>query len=188
MVRIDETNLRLLQLLQRNARMTTTELARAVGRSESTVRERLTSLELAGALRGYEARVDWNEVGLSTFVLIQARCPLNRIEDITKQLAAIPNLTRAMLLTGPRPILAMFRVRDLAHLQSLLKDRIASGDLTDVETQVVIEELVDRRPPALTLPPQEGDAQEAPWKPMPVEPPVPLAGPLPQPRLAPKDG
>ncbi|MHB8634814.1 MAG: Lrp/AsnC family transcriptional regulator [Thermoplasmatota archaeon] len=151
-MRIDETNLRLLQLLQKNARMTTTELARAVGRSESTVRERLTSLELAGALRGYEARVDWSEVGLSTFVLIQASCPLNRIQEVTRQLAAIPNLTRAMHLTGPKPILAMFRVRDLQHLQTVLKERIAAGDLTDVETQIVIEELVDRRPPSLNLP------------------------------------
>lgn len=170
MVRIDETNLRLLQLLQKNARMSTTDLARAVGRSESTVRERLMALELAGALRGYEARVDWNEVGLGTFVVIQARCNLSRVQDVAKQLAAIPNLTRALLMTGPKPILAMFRVRDMEHLQQLLKDRIAAGDLTEVETQIVIEELVDRRPPSLshltdaetakvtTTPPTQGPA------------------------------
>lgn len=151
MVRLDDTNLRILQLLQQNARMTTAEMARAVNRSESTVRERLQSLETTGALRGYEARVDWNELGLATLVVIQARCPLNRLQAVADQLAAIPNLTRAMLLTGPKPIFAMFRVRDLAQLQSILKDRIASGDLTDVETQVVIEELVDRRPPVLPV-------------------------------------
>lgn len=149
MTRMDETNLRILQLLQRNARMSLTDLAQAVGRSESTVRERVTALELGGFLKGYEARVDWDQAGLPALAVMHARCDMNRIADVAKQLAAIPNVTRALLLTGPKPILVMMRVRDLHHLQSILKARIAPGDLTDIEVQISLESLVDRRPPSL---------------------------------------
>lgn len=149
MVRIDDTNLKLLQLLQRNGRMTMTELASAVGRSESTVRERVAALELAGFLQGYQARVDWSAVGLPASAVIRARCDINRIQDVAKQLAGIPHVTRAMLLTGPKPVMAILRVRDIQHLHSLLRERLATGLLTDIEAEVAMESLVETRPPAV---------------------------------------
>src|SRR5438067_16662 len=86
MTRMDETNLRILQLLQKNARMSLTDLAQAVGRSESTVRERVTALELGGFLKGYEARVDWDQAGLPALAIMHARCDMNRIAEVAKQL------------------------------------------------------------------------------------------------------
>jgi Lrp/AsnC family leucine-responsive transcriptional regulator len=152
MARMDETNLHIIQLLQKNARMSMAELAQAVGRSESTVRERVGSLELKGLLKGYQAQVDWDQAGLPALAVIQARCDMSRVQEVAKQLAAIPNVTRALLLTGSKPILAMLRVRDIEHLQSLLKERFAAGELNDVEIQITLESLVDRRPPSLRDP------------------------------------
>jgi Lrp/AsnC family transcriptional regulator, leucine-responsive regulatory protein len=149
MVRIDDTNLKLLQLLQRNGRMTMTELAGAVGRSESTVRERVTALELAGFLQGYQARVDWAAVGLPASAVIRARCDISKIQEVAKQLANIPHVTRAMLLTGPKPVMAILRVRDIQHLHSILRERLANGLLTDIEAEVAMESLVETRPPAV---------------------------------------
>lgn len=149
MVRIDDTNLRLLQLLQRNGRMTMTELATTVGRSESTVRERVTALELAGFLQGYQARVDWTAVGLPASAVIRARCDLGRVPQVAKELAAIPHVTRAMLLTGPKPVLAILRVRDIQHLHSILRERLANGLLTDIEAEVAMDSLVETRPPTV---------------------------------------
>jgi Lrp/AsnC family transcriptional regulator, leucine-responsive regulatory protein len=141
--------LRLLQLLQRNGRMTMTELASAVGRSESTVRERVTALELAGFLQGYQARVDWAAVGLPASAVIRARCDIARLPEVARTLASIPHVTRAMVITGPKPVLAILRVRDLQHLQSILRERLASGLLSDVEAEIAMESLVESRPPAV---------------------------------------
>jgi DNA-binding Lrp family transcriptional regulator len=149
MVRIDETNLQLLKLLQDNGRMTMTDLARAVGRSESTVRERVASLEEAGFLRGYQARVNWALAGLPSIAVIHARCELGQIPEVAKQLAAMPNVTLAVMTTGPRPILALLRVRDTAHLHSLLRESIATGKLVDVEAEIALDALVEQRPPSV---------------------------------------
>ncbi|MCA1818501.1 MAG: Lrp/AsnC family transcriptional regulator, partial [Halobacteriales archaeon] len=120
MVRIDETNLRILQLLQRNARMTVAEMALGLGKSESTVRERINALELDGFLMGYQARVDWGRIGLPAVAVIRGGCDLNRVADVARQLSAMPNVTQALLLTGPRPIMAVLSVRDIQHLHSIL--------------------------------------------------------------------
>ncbi|MES2155047.1 MAG: Lrp/AsnC family transcriptional regulator [bacterium] len=161
MARMDETNLRILQLLQKNARISLTDLAQAVGRSETTVRERVTALELGGFLRGYEARIDLEQAGLPALAILYARCDLTRSAAVAKQLAAIPNVTRALLITGPKPVLVMMRVRDLNHLQTILKERL-SEDLTDIEVQITLESLVERRPPALVETPPVPNATVAP--------------------------
>ncbi len=149
MTRMDETNLQILHLLQKNARTTITDLALAVGRSESTVRERVTALEIGGYLAGYEARVDWDIAGLPALAMIQARCDVSRIDAVAKQLAAIPNVTRALLMTGSKPVVVLMRVRDMSHLQSILTQHIGPGDLTDVDIQIALQSLVERRPPVL---------------------------------------
>ncbi len=162
MTRMDDTNLQIVHLLQQNARMSLIDLAHATGRSETTIRERVLALERGGFLTGYEARVDWGQVGLPALVILQARCDVIRTDAVAKQLAAIPNVTRALFLTGSKPILIMMRVRDLQHLQTILKTKLKPDDLTDIEVHVVLESLVDRRPPTLlNLPDHEVPTEEA---------------------------
>jgi DNA-binding Lrp family transcriptional regulator len=147
MVRMDETNIRILQLLQANARMSVTDVAKAVGRSESTVRERITSMEMAGVLLRYEARVDWTQAGLPATAVLRARCDLARLPEVAKQLSAIPNVIRALLMTGPKPVFVMMRVRDLQQLHQILRDHIAPGALSEVDAEIALDSLVERRPP-----------------------------------------
>ena len=151
MVRVDEVNLQILKLLQSNGRMSLTELAQHVGRSESTVRERVSSLELGGLLQGYEARVDWGKAGLPAHAVIRASCDFNRITEVARALTALPHCTRALVLTGPKPILAILRVRDVQHLHSILRESISTAGLTDVEADIALESLVDQRPPMPTV-------------------------------------
>ena len=147
MTRMDETNIRILQLLQSNARMTVADLAKAVGRSESTVRERIGSMEMAGVLLRYEARVDWAQAGLPATAVLRARCDLAKLPEVAKELSAIPNVIRALVMTGNKPILVLMRVRDVQHLHTILRDHVASGALRDVEAEIALESLVERRPP-----------------------------------------
>lgn len=146
-VRLDEVNLGILQLLQRNARMTVAEMSQILGRSESTLRERITALELDGFLMGYQAKVDWARVGLPAVAVIRAGCELSKITEVAKQLASMPHVTQALLLTGPRPIMAILSVRDIQHLHSLLVEHIAVGPLTNVEAELALETLIYPRPP-----------------------------------------
>lgn len=150
MARIDETNLQLLILLQRDGRMSLTQLAQAVGRSESTVRERLANLERDGLLRGYHADVDWSRAGLPSSVVLHARCDLGNLADISKRLASLPNVTSAALVTGDMPLLAHLQVRDMQHLREILQRSLP--DLVAPEAQMVIESIVNQRPPNVALP------------------------------------
>lgn len=149
MVKIDETNLQILQLLQRDGRMTHAALAQAVGRSESTVRERVAALEMDGYLLGYEARVDWAKAGLPRLAILRASLGSKQPAEMGRLLAAIPNVTEVLMVTGKNPLRVTLRVRDVNDLDHVMRTRIAPLELQDVEVQIVMQNLVDRRPPAL---------------------------------------
>lgn len=147
MARIDDVNLQILRLLQANGRMSLAELAQAVGRSESSTRERVSSLEMDGFVLGYQARIDWSRVGLPAHAVIRATCDLSRTTEIAAKLNGMPHVTGAFLLTGRKPVLITMRVRDMAHLHSILREELAQGALQDIEAEVALESIVEQRPP-----------------------------------------
>ena len=72
---LDATDWALLRELQRNARATMSELARAVSMSASAVTERVRRLEETGVLRGYHAEVSLPLVGLPILAFVRLRYP-----------------------------------------------------------------------------------------------------------------
>lgn len=147
MARIDDVNLQILRMLQANGRMSLSDLAQAVGRSESSTRERVSSLEMDGFVLGYQARIDWSRVGLPAHAVIRARCDMARSLELAAKLNRMPHVTGAFLLTGSKPVLITMRVRDMAHLHSILREELAQGALQDIEAEVALESIVEQRPP-----------------------------------------
>jgi Lrp/AsnC family leucine-responsive transcriptional regulator len=146
MATLDRTNLQLLELLQTNARASISDLARVVNRGESTVRERIASLERDGVLQGYRALVDTNRLGYQARALLRAACDPRQVPQLVKKLEAIPNVTNAMLTTGSKPLYVEVVTSDLAGLEQLLEQRIAPLELQSLETGVVLQSIVDQRP------------------------------------------
>jgi Lrp/AsnC family leucine-responsive transcriptional regulator len=145
-VRLDRTNIRLLELLQDDARRTVADLARDVGRAESTVRERLAALERDGVLRGYRAHVDAEKLGLHARAFLRANMDPRRVPDVIRDLAAVPEVTGAYLTTGPKPVVLEVTAMDLARLERVIERRIAPIELEDLEMNAVVRTLVEERP------------------------------------------
>ena len=70
---IDPIDYKILDLLQRNARMTQSEIAASVGMSQPAVAERLRKLEQDGVIIGYAARVDSRKLGKDITAFIGVR-------------------------------------------------------------------------------------------------------------------
>src|SRR5258707_7719800 len=62
---LDEVNIRVLEELQRDPRLTMTELGRRVGMSSPAVTERVRRMEEAGGITGYRITIDPVAVGVS---------------------------------------------------------------------------------------------------------------------------
>lgn len=152
MARLDSVNRTLLDLLQKDGRMSYSDIARAIKRAESTVRERVAHLESTGIVRGYRAVVDSAKLGLNVRALLRADCNLGAVHELTKKLLAIPQVQDARLTTGPKPLRVDVVVENLDQLAKILETRLAPLGLTSIEVSVVVETLVDSRPVPVPTP------------------------------------
>lgn len=179
MTRLDRVNLSLLELLQKDGRMSFSDLARVIKRAESTVRERVAHLENAGIIKGYRAIVDATRLGLHIRALLRADCNLGNVNELTKRLLAIPQVHSAKLTTGPKPLVVEVMAEDLGQLAKILETRLAPLGLHGVEISVVVENLVEARcTPVSTAEPilagaKVAAAPVAPTEPTPITPPMP---------------
>lgn len=149
MVQLDGTNLRLLELLQDDARTSIIDLARAVDRAESTVRERIAALERDGVLRGYRAVVEPEKLGYRVRAIVRCGGDRARIGELAKKLTAIPQVIRVDVTTGARPLCFEVMAESLARLEQVLQERIAPLGLEAPEVDVVLRCTLPLRPPAI---------------------------------------
>lgn len=121
--RLDVVDLRLLQLLVADARISQRALARQLGMSPPAIGERIARLERAGVIRGYTVDLDWSALGYTTQVHLAVTANTDRASILTA-LHAIPEVEDIAVVTGSMDLLARVRVRDHAHLRELLFERI----------------------------------------------------------------
>jgi Lrp/AsnC family leucine-responsive transcriptional regulator len=147
---LDETNERILHLLAHRGRSPMSALAGAVGRTESTVRERVATLQRRGIILGYEARIDWALAGFPLLVLIDAYCPPGLAGEVATRLQHIPNVVQAGITTGSPNVWASIRARDTSDVRKQL-GLLASTPLVNVHARITVEQLVTERPPLAAL-------------------------------------
>jgi DNA-binding Lrp family transcriptional regulator len=141
--KISPTDVELLRLVQKNARVTNKELARAVGIAESTCLERVRSLQQRGIIRGWHAEVDLAAIGRPIRVLISVRLQPKTTEAVNAfhatVLAADETLSVATV-SGNDDFIVEVAVADVEHLRAFLFDHITNQPyVTDTHTALVYE-------------------------------------------------
>lgn len=132
--RLDDTDWRILKVLQDDGRASYASLARAVAMSPSAVAERVRRLEQAGVIAGYRAVVDPEQVGLTILAFVRLRYPSGNYRPFDKLLAATPEIVEAHHVTGEDCFVLKVLARSMRHLESVT-GRI--GALGAVTTSVV---------------------------------------------------
>ncbi|MDP9122205.1 MAG: Lrp/AsnC family transcriptional regulator [Acidobacteriota bacterium] len=138
---IDNTDTQILTLLQQNARISNAEIARQVGMAPSAILERIRKLETSGVIRGYEARIDPEALGLSLLAFVFVRSnDLVGDTSTAELLARIPEVQEAHHIAGEDCFLLKVRVPDAKSLGRLLRERIGVlGTVRSTRTTIVLE-------------------------------------------------
>lgn len=115
----------ILERVQADGSQTYAEIGAAAGLSPSAVNDRLKRLKAERIIRRMTADVDPAAVGLPmlAFVLVAINEPQgeSRFRDAMK---AAPEVLECHHLTGEFPYLLKLRLRDTAHLEQFLMDRL----------------------------------------------------------------
>lgn len=125
---LDRTDRLILEVLQRDARITNAALAEKVSLSESACLRRVRALEASGLISGYGARIDQVKAGLPVNVFVsitldrQDQTDLQAFEEAVRR---IPEVMECYLMTGDFDYLLRVAVADTADFE-----RVHSRHLT----------------------------------------------------------
>lgn len=124
---LDETDRVLLEALQSNARLTTSELAIKVGMSQSPCWRRVKRLEDAGLITGYGAKLDRRALGYGVMAFVnitidsQNESPSLEFENAVRD---IPEVVMCHGVSGPEDFVLVVVAKDIDAYSTLMQNKL----------------------------------------------------------------
>lgn len=146
MVKIDDTDRRILAILQRDAAIGLDALGDKVGLSRNACWRRIRALDEAGVILGRVALLDPDRLGLGLTVFMQIRAERHDAEWLAafaRATKAMPEIQSVYRMTGDLDYLIRARVADMKDYDRLYQRLIARVPMGDVSASFVMEEIKD---------------------------------------------
>lgn len=131
MEQLDDKDLQLLRLLQKNAKLTVKELAKEVNLSASPVFERVKRLEQEGFVKRYAAVLDAEKLNRGFTVFCQIKLKIHDRSvgyDFVKEILEIQEVAECYNISGDFDFLLKVQVRDMKHYQDFVFNKLGSVD------------------------------------------------------------
>ncbi|HTO49885.1 MAG TPA: Lrp/AsnC family transcriptional regulator [Burkholderiales bacterium] len=146
-VALDRTDRKILDLLQRDGRLTNVELAARIALSPSPCLRRVRALEKRGVIREYVALVDPARVGLGLLAFVNVKLEKGGTLPIDDFLSAVqrwPEVIACYSMTGDTDYLLRVHVEDLEHYSRFMMNRLLKQPgVIDVKSNFVLERIKD---------------------------------------------
>jgi len=142
---LDEIDLQILRTLQKNAKLTTKELAEAVHLTPTPVFERQKRLERHGYIKKYVAVLDAEKLdrGLLVFCKVKLKQINHEIADaFTRRIMRIPEVTECYNTSGAYDYLLKVRAANMKQYQEFVLNKLGDIEyLGSIESTFVMSEI-----------------------------------------------
>lgn len=142
---MDELDLKLLDTLQQNARISNVSLAKSINLSPAPCLRRIRDLETRGIIKGYNALLDADKLGWPVSVFIEIRLERQVTDDLQvfeKAIDGFPEVMECYLMTGTSDYLLRVVAKDLKSLQEFITDRLASiPNIANIQSSVALKQV-----------------------------------------------
>jgi len=142
---IDNIDLKIISLLNEDAKTPYTEIAKKVFVSSGTVHVRMRKLEDLGVVKSATLNIDFSKLGydISAFLGIYLE-KSSLYDNVIEKLKGISEVINAYYTTGNYSIFAKIICKDTNHLRDVLnKIQLVEG-IDRTETLIVLEESINR--------------------------------------------
>jgi Lrp/AsnC family transcriptional regulator, leucine-responsive regulatory protein len=143
---LDSVNIRLLEELQHNPRLTMSELGRRVGMSSPAVTERVRQMEDVGIIQGYRLEINPVALGLTIAAYIRIRPSPGQLSKVAELAAQIPEVVECHRITGEDCFIMKVYIPAIDQLDRILDCFLVYGSTT---TSIIQSSPVPPRLPPL---------------------------------------
>lgn len=121
--KLDRIDLKILEILQDNSKITNLDLSKKIGLSPAPTLERVKKLEQTGVVESYHAQVNPQTIGLNvqTFVLVSlAWQKENALNNFLDKIKSIDEIIECYIITGEADFLIKIICKDIPTYEQLL--------------------------------------------------------------------
>lgn len=149
MEKIDNLDRKILNIIMRNARIPSKDVAVVCGVSRAAIHQRIQRLIDAKVITGSGYHVDNRVLGFHTCTYVGINLQRGAMyRDVVPELEKIPEIVECHFTTGPYTMLIKLFARDNEHLMELLNDKIQMiPGVTGTETLISLDHSIDREIP-----------------------------------------
>ena len=138
-MKLDALNWKILVHLQENARVSNSEIGRAVGISSPAVSERIKKMEDAGVIHSYRTVISPFETGYQLKAIITLRAFMGKLKTFLEKVKTYEEVLNCYRITGNENIVMEVVLRNQKHLEAFIDQLISYGE---TKTQIVLSHVV----------------------------------------------
>jgi len=143
--KIDRIDRNILTILQREGRISYTELADRVGLSTTPCMERVKRLERDGFITGYHARVDPRMLNYNLLVFVEIALSYqspDAFDRFSRAVSTLPYILECHLVSGDADYLLKARLHDMSQYRELLGDMLLTlPGVKNSKSYILMEEV-----------------------------------------------
>jgi DNA-binding Lrp family transcriptional regulator len=138
---IDETAIKVLGELLRDARLSYREVARRIGVSSGTVASRVRELEENGVINKYTVQVDHERLGYELTAITEITVSGGMMLEVGERIAAYPETIALYNVTGASDIMVVAKFKTRQELSDFTKNITKMPHVERTETHLVLNTL-----------------------------------------------
>ena len=145
--KIDKLDRKILNIVMKNARIASKDVALECGVSRAAIHQRIQRLIEMKVITGSGYNVNPKKLGYNTCTYVGVRLEKGSMyRDVVKELEDINEVVECHFTTGPYSMLIKVYARDNQHLMELLNDKIQHiVGVTGTETLISLEQSLNRQ-------------------------------------------
>ena len=138
---VDAIDLKIIEKLKVNARVSFVDIGKQIGLSPSSVRERIQKLEDMEVIKGYSVELNTKKLGFGLEVFIMFKLFSGNLILFSEQLKEFPEITEIHRITGTHNIFMKVILTDQLHLQQFIDRLLIYGEPT---THLILSNLKNK--------------------------------------------
>ena len=137
---VDTLDLKIIEQLKINSRISYVDIGKQIGLSPSSVRERIQKLEDSEVIKGYQLKLNNQKLGFGLEVIILFKLFSGTLKNFCGQLENFKEIHEIHRITGTHNIFMKVILVDQLHLQQFIDRLLVYGEPT---THLILSDLAD---------------------------------------------
>ncbi|MFP3985656.1 MAG: Lrp/AsnC family transcriptional regulator [Candidatus Bathyarchaeia archaeon] len=135
---MDKTDVKILELLLKDARLSSRQIARRLGVSVGTVLGRIKRMEQAGTVKGYSVVLDHEKLGYELTVVTEIVVSKGKLLEMEQEVAKWPSVCCVYDVTGETDAFVIAKFRNREELSAFTKRLLSLPLVERTNTHVVL--------------------------------------------------